>query len=72
MPACAIALVTIAGSCGVANWSGETLTATSTSSGHVARSWQAVRNAHSPICAISPVSSAVFTNFSVGIQPFSW
>ena len=70
IPAWAMALVTIAGSCGLANCSGETLTATRTSSGQLARSWQAVRSAHSPICAIRPVSSAIGTNFSGGIQPF--
>ena len=58
MPAEAIALVTMAGSAGFANWIGDTLTATRTFSGHIAASAQAVRSTHSPIASISPHSSA--------------
>ena len=68
-PAVASALVTIAGSEGLANCSGETFTATRTAFGQLARSWQAVRSAHSPIGAISPASSAIGMNLAGDIQP---
>ncbi len=71
MPACAIALVTIAGSCGLANCSGETLTATRTSSGQFARSWQAVRSAHSPIVRDQAgILGDARRTWSGDIQPF--
>ncbi len=62
MPDLASALVTTAGSAGLANWIGETLTATRMSFGQVAASMQAVRSTHSPIDSISPQSSATGTN----------
>ena len=59
----------IAGKAGLANCSGETLTATRTLCGQVDRSWQAVRSAHSPIWAMIPASSAIGTNLVGLSQP---
>ena len=53
----------------LANCRAETLTAHRTSSGQRARSWQAVRIAHSPMAPIRPDSSAIGTNFAGESQP---
>ena len=58
IPDCASALVTSEGKAGLANWIGDTLTATRTEPGQRAASRHAVRSTHSPIASISPHSSA--------------
>ena len=70
-PEFASAMATLSENAGLRNWTGETLTATLTSSGQEAASEQALFNTHSPSSLIIPVSSATGMNSAGEIMPRS-